>query len=133
MFCKHVIKNFTCFGHYCLTILRGPSFVLSVVANSPLVCFVKLFIWYVAVCCLCVCVCVPVVPVCGLFYIPQTSTTACFALKIKRPTSLPTVRRCAKLEALAFDSRITSYSNATGVDTATATPCGQNSVTSQLD
>jgi hypothetical protein len=30
--------------------------VLSAVTTSLLVCFVKLFIWYVAVCCLCVCV-----------------------------------------------------------------------------
>ena len=36
--------------------LQGPSFVLSDVTTSLLVCFVKLFIWYVAVCCLCVCV-----------------------------------------------------------------------------
>jgi hypothetical protein len=39
--------------------------VLSAVTASLLVCFVKLFIWYVAVCCLCVCV--PDVPVCGMF------------------------------------------------------------------
>jgi hypothetical protein len=30
--------------------------VLSAVTTSLLVCVVKLFIWYVAVCCLCVCV-----------------------------------------------------------------------------
>jgi hypothetical protein len=30
--------------------------VLSAVTASLLVCVVKLFIWYVAVCCLCVCV-----------------------------------------------------------------------------
>jgi len=39
--------------------------VLSVVTTSLLVCVVKLFIWYVAVCCLCVCV--PDVLVCGMF------------------------------------------------------------------
>jgi len=37
------------------------------------------------------------------------------------------------LEALAFDSRIISHSNATGRDTETATPCGQSSAISQLD
>jgi len=39
--------------------------VLSVVTTSLLDCVVKLFIWYVAVCCLCVCV--PDVLVCGMF------------------------------------------------------------------
>ena len=72
MFVKHIIKNPTCFGHNCLTIFREPSFVLSAVTTSLLVCVVKLFIWYVAVCCLCVCV--PDVLVCGM-YIPQTSTS----------------------------------------------------------
>jgi len=66
-------------------------------------------------------------------YLTEMHKMTCFALQIKRPSSLPTVRRSAKLEVLAFDSGITSHSNATGVDTATATPCGQNSVTSQLD
>jgi hypothetical protein len=64
MFVKHIIKTPTCFGHNCLTILRGPSFVLSAVTTS-LLCVVKLFIWYVAVCCLCVCL--PDVLVCGTF------------------------------------------------------------------
>jgi len=36
------------------------------------------------------------------------------------------------LEVLEFDLRITSRSNANARDTATATPCGQNS-TSQMD
>ena len=36
--------------------LQGASSVLSAVTYSLLVCVVKLFIWYVAVCCLCVCV-----------------------------------------------------------------------------
>jgi len=36
-------------------------------------------------------------------------------------------RRSAKLEALAFDSGVTSLRNETGRDTTTATPCGQNS------
>jgi len=57
MFVKHIIKTPTCFGHSCLTIFRGPFSVLSAVTTSLLVCVVKLFIWYVAVCCLCVCVC----------------------------------------------------------------------------
>jgi len=39
--------------------------VLSAVTTSLLVCVVKLFIWYVAVCCLCACV--PDVLVCGMF------------------------------------------------------------------
>jgi len=68
--------------------------------------------------------------------------TTCFALQVKRPSSLPTVhdqtdivkqRRSAHLEALEFDSRITSHSNATARDTATVTPCGQNGATSQMD
>jgi hypothetical protein len=66
-------------------------------------------------------------------YLTDMHERSCFALQTKRRTSLPTVRRSAKLDASAFDSRITSHGNATGVDTATATPCGQNSVTSQLD
>jgi len=39
--------------------------VLSAVTTSLVVCVVKLFIWYVTVCCLCVCV--PDVLVCGMF------------------------------------------------------------------
>jgi len=66
-------------------------------------------------------------------YLTEMNETKCFALQIKRPSSLPTGRRSAKLGALAFDSGITSHSNATGRDTTTATPCGQKSVTSQLD
>jgi hypothetical protein len=46
MLVKHIIKNPTCFGHNCLTIFRGPSFVLSAVTTSLLVCVVRLFIWY---------------------------------------------------------------------------------------
>jgi hypothetical protein len=66
------------FGHNCLIIFRGPSFVLSAVTTSLLVCVVRLFIWYVAVCCLCVCM--PDLLVCGMFVcsqpnIPQTSTS----------------------------------------------------------
>jgi len=37
------------------------------------------------------------------------------------------------LDALAFDSRINSYSNTVARDIATATPCAQNSATSQMD
>jgi len=66
-------------------------------------------------------------------YLAQMHEKTCFALQIKRHSSLPTVRRSAKLEAVAFESGITSHSNATGVDTATATPCGKSSPTSQLD
>ena len=66
-------------------------------------------------------------------YITEMHEKTCFALQIKRHSSLPTARRSAKLEALAFDSGVTSDSNATGVDTATATPCGKSSATSQLD
>jgi len=63
MFVKHIIKTPTCFGHSSLTIFRGMFFVLSAVTTSLLVCVVKLFIWYMAVCCLCVYV--PDVLVCG--------------------------------------------------------------------
>jgi hypothetical protein len=45
--------------------------VLSAVTTSLLVCVVKLFIWYVAVCCLRVCM--PDVLVCGMFVHNQTS------------------------------------------------------------
>jgi hypothetical protein len=67
--------------------------------------------------------------------------TTCFALEVKRPSSLPTVReitdnvewhRSAKLEALAFDSRINSYSNTAAYDTTTATPCAQNAQDQKL-
>jgi hypothetical protein len=46
--------------------------MLSAVTNSLLVCVVKLFIWYVAVCCLCVCV--PDVLVCEVFGCGHTHT-----------------------------------------------------------
>jgi hypothetical protein len=39
--------------------------MLSAVTTTLLVCVVKLFIWYVTVCCQCVCV--PDVLVCGMF------------------------------------------------------------------
>jgi hypothetical protein len=64
-------------------------------------------------------------------YLTDMHERTYFALHIKRPTFLPTVRRRAKMDALVFDSRVTSHNKATGVDTAT--PCGKNSVTSQLD
>ena len=76
MFVKHIIKTLDVSVTVVLTIFRGPSFVLSAVTTSLLVCVVKLFIWYVALCCLGVCV--PDVLVCGMFgsqpNIPQTST-----------------------------------------------------------
>ena len=50
----------------------GPSFVLSAVTTSLLVCVVKLFIWYVGVCC--VCVCVSDVLVCGMVRCEQFTT-----------------------------------------------------------
>ena len=53
MLVNHIIKTPKPFGHSCLTIFRGLSSVLSAVTTSLLVCVVKLFIWYVAVC-LCV-------------------------------------------------------------------------------
>jgi len=33
MFVKHILKNPTYFGHNCLTIFRGSSFVLSAVTT----------------------------------------------------------------------------------------------------
>ena len=76
MFVKHIIKTLDVSVTVVLTIFRGPSFVLSAVTTSLLVYVVKLFVWYVAVCC--VCVCVPDVLVCGRFgcsqpNIPQTT------------------------------------------------------------
>jgi hypothetical protein len=76
MFVKHIIKNPTCFGNNCLTVFRGPFSLLSAVTTSLLVCVVKLFIWYVAVCCRCVCV--PDVLVCGMF--------GCEQFTFKHPT-----------------------------------------------
>jgi hypothetical protein len=64
-----------------------------------------------------------------------------FALKVKRPSSLPTVRdqtdimeygKSAKFEVLAFDSIIISDSNTVANDTTTATHYAQNSATSQI-
>jgi len=63
-----------------------------------------------------------------LFYPPgmmfeEMHAKTWFALQVRRPSSLPTgrnqadsvnYRRCAKFQALAFDSEITSYSNAMG-------------------
>jgi hypothetical protein len=73
-FLKHIIKTL----HISVTTVSsssgGPSFVLSASTTFPLVCFIQLFIRYVAVCCLCVCVCVPDVLVCrmsGCEFIPN--------------------------------------------------------------
>jgi len=64
--------------------------------------------------------------------VTEMHETTCFVLQVKKPSSLPTVldqtdivmwRRSAKLEALAFDSEVTSHRSAIGRDT-TATPCG---------
>jgi len=68
--------------------------------------------------------------------------TTSFVLQVKRPSSLPKVRdqtdivekrRRANSEAIAFDWRKNSYSNTVARDTTTATPCAQNSATSQMD
>jgi len=65
MFLKHNIKTL----HVSVTIVwlssGGRLSCLVLLLPSLLVCVVKLFIWYVAVCCLCVCV--PDVLVCGMF------------------------------------------------------------------
>jgi len=61
-FVNHIIETPTYFGHSCLTIFRGPFSVLSAVTNSLFVCAVKLFIWYVAVCCLQYNVCIRMIP-----------------------------------------------------------------------
>jgi hypothetical protein len=55
MFCKSIIKSPTCFGHYCMTILRGCPLYL---VHLPLFrCLLRhLPFRYVAVCRLCVCV-----------------------------------------------------------------------------
>jgi hypothetical protein len=54
MFVSHIIKTPTYFGHFFLTIFRGPFSVRSAVTTTLLVCVVKLFIWYVGVYYLCV-------------------------------------------------------------------------------
>jgi hypothetical protein len=57
MFCKNIIKNPTCFAHYCMTILRGRPLYLVHYHFSA--CLLRhLPIRYVAVCRLCLCVCV---------------------------------------------------------------------------
>jgi len=75
-------------------------------------------------------------------YFTDVQERTCLALQVKRPSSLPTVRdqtdivkqrRNTKLEALAFDTRIMSHSDAMGCDTTTATPCAQNSSKSPKD
>jgi hypothetical protein len=66
-------------------------------------------------------------------YLTEMHERVRIALQIKRPPFFSTARRSAKLEDLVFDSGITFHSNTTEVDTATATPCGPNNVTSQLD
>jgi hypothetical protein len=76
-FLKHIIK--TCmFRSPLFDCPQGLSFVLSASTTSPLVCFVQLFIRYVAVC-LCACVCVTDVLVRGMSgsqpHIPRTSTS----------------------------------------------------------
>jgi hypothetical protein len=62
-FCKTLLKNPKCFGHYCLTILRGrPLYVVHY--HFSAFWLRHLPIRYVALCRLCVCV--SDVPVCGL-------------------------------------------------------------------
>jgi len=57
MFVKHIIKTL----HVSVTIVwpssGGRLSCLVLLLPPLLVCVVKLFIWYVAVCCLCVCAC----------------------------------------------------------------------------
>jgi len=75
-------------------------------------------------------------------YLTNMQETICLALQVKRSSSLPTVRdqtnivkkrSSTQLETFAFDSKVTSHSDATASDTTTATPCGQNSEISQMD
>ena len=66
-------------------------------------------------------------------YLTEMRETPCFALQVKIPSSLPTVRRSGKLEAIALDSGRTSHSNTTVGETTRATPCGQNSATLHMD
>jgi len=61
------------------------------------------------------------------------SETTCFAVQVKRLSSLPTDRRSGNLEAIAFDLGRTSHNNATVSETTRAAPCGQNSATLQMD
>jgi len=71
MFVKHIIKTL----HVSVTIVwpssGGRLSCLVLLLPSLLVCVVKLFIWYVAVCCLCVCM-----PDVLVYVIPQTSTSS---------------------------------------------------------
>ena len=62
MFVNYIIKTPTCFGHSCLTILRGPFSVLSAFTTTLLFCVVRLFIWYVAVYYLQYNVCIRMIP-----------------------------------------------------------------------
>jgi hypothetical protein len=63
MFCESIIKNSTCSGHYCMTILRGRLLYLVLLPRFG--CLLRhLPFRYVAVCRLCVRV--SGVPVCGL-------------------------------------------------------------------
>jgi ribosomal protein S10 len=68
--------------------------------------------------------------------------TTSFAVEVKRPSSLPTVRnqtdivkerRSSKAEAQAFDSGITSHRNTIGIETTRATTCGQKSAKSKME
>ena len=78
MFVKHIIKTATFFGHNCLTIFRGSSFVLSAVTTSLLVCVFYLVrgcnVVYVCVCLMYLSVGCLVVN-CSQPNIPQTSTS----------------------------------------------------------
>jgi len=88
MFVKHIIKNL----HASVTIVwpssGGRLSCLVLLLPSLLVCVVKLFIWYVAVCCLCVCVCVPDVLVCGMFGC-KLSLIACHAIRDSSQPNIP--------------------------------------------
>jgi hypothetical protein len=63
MFRKSIIKNPTCFGHYCMAILRcRPLYLVFLLLFDCLLRYLPFR--YVAVCLLCVCV--SGVPVCGV-------------------------------------------------------------------
>jgi hypothetical protein len=65
MFVKHIIKTLHVPFTIVLPFSGGRLSCLVLLLSSLLVFVVKLFIWYVAVCCLCACV--PDVFVCGMF------------------------------------------------------------------
>jgi len=97
MFVKHSIKTLRVSVTIVWPSSGGCLSCLVLLLLSLLVCVVKLFIWYVAVCCLCVCV--PDVLVCGMFGCEKKW----YFHGLHKPSSTLDSGRITKIVALEFE------------------------------